>query len=172
MSIHNRFVKPVIAVGAAAVLIVGVSACLSGSSGQGANPPSKSVKTLRWLGLSGTATWANTLDPAMVTDSISNGIIQMVDAGLVKLLPNGTPVADLAKSWTVSDHGMVYTFYLRPNLKFSNGDKLTANDVNWSIKRAWRRRPSLRLRSPTLVTSREPLPITREAPKPSRVSKP
>jgi peptide/nickel transport system substrate-binding protein/oligopeptide transport system substrate-binding protein len=119
--------------GAAAALIVGVSAC--GGSGEGANAPS-GVKTLRWLGLAGTATWANTLDPAMVTDSISNGVIGMVDAGLVKLLPNGNPAPNLAKSWTVSDKGLTYTFHLRPHLTFSNGDRLTAQDVAWSIERA------------------------------------
>ncbi|MFS1663833.1 nickel ABC transporter substrate-binding protein [Streptococcus sp. zg-JUN1979] len=35
----------------------------------------------------------------------------------------------LATSWDISDDGLTYTFHLRENVLFSNGDKLTAQDV-------------------------------------------
>jgi len=43
---------------------------------------------------------------------------------------------DLAESWTVSDDGLVYTFKLRPGLKFASGNPVTAADVAYSFERA------------------------------------
>jgi len=42
---------------------------------------------------------------------------------------------DLAESWTVSDDGLVYTFKLKPGLKFSSGNPITAADVAYSFER-------------------------------------
>lgn len=42
----------------------------------------------------------------------------------------------IAESYEVSDDGLVYTFHLRRNAKFHNGDPVTADDVIWSVKRA------------------------------------
>ena len=39
----------------------------------------------------------------------------------------------LAKSWDISKDGKTYTFHLNHNMTFSNGDKLDADDVAWSI---------------------------------------
>ena len=45
------------------------------------------------------------------------------------------PVLDLAESETVSDDGLVYTYKLRPNIKFHNGRKMTVDDIIWSYNR-------------------------------------
>src|SRR5699024_5024755 len=52
---------------------------------------------------------------------------------LVKIGPDGDIVPALAKSWTVSDDGKVYTFELVDNAAFTNGDKFTAKDAVFSI---------------------------------------
>lgn len=44
-------------------------------------------------------------------------------------------VSDLAKSYTVSDDGTVYTFYLQDNAYFHNGEKVKASDVIYSFER-------------------------------------
>lgn len=93
------------------------------------------LPTLRWYGMVGATGWAQTLDPAMVNDALSNDISYMVYVGLVKLLPNGTVVPDLA-TWTVSKNHKVYTFTIRKNARFSNGDPVTAQDVKYSYTRA------------------------------------
>jgi len=41
---------------------------------------------------------------------------------------------DLATDWTASDDGLVYTFHLRNDVKFTDGVQLTANDVKWTIE--------------------------------------
>ena len=43
---------------------------------------------------------------------------------------------DLAESWSVLENGTVYEFKLRKDLKFSNGDPVTAQDFKWSFERA------------------------------------
>ena len=45
------------------------------------------------------------------------------------------PIPGLAKSWDVSPDGLVYTFHLRPNLRWSNGDPITAGDFIETYKR-------------------------------------
>ena len=79
-----------------------------------------------------------TLDPHLVTDGTSYGIVIEIFSGLVRLGPNpGQPFEpDLAESWSISNDGTVYEFKLRNNLKFSNGDPLTAQDFKWSFERA------------------------------------
>jgi len=42
---------------------------------------------------------------------------------------------DLAESWKISDDGLVYTFKLKPGLKFASGNPITAADVAYSFER-------------------------------------
>jgi len=44
-------------------------------------------------------------------------------------------VPALAEKWEISNGGKTYTFHLRPNVKFHNGQPLTADDVKYSIDR-------------------------------------
>lgn len=60
-----------------------------------------------------------------------------------KQLPTGemsydydTIVPELAESWTISDDGLVMTFKLNPEARFSDGSPVTAADVKWSFDRA------------------------------------
>ena len=56
---------------------------------------------------------------------------------LVDLDPEtGEFIPMLAKSWTVSDDGLVYTFELRDDVTFHNGEKFTADDVVFTWERA------------------------------------
>lgn len=57
--------------------------------------------------------------------------------GLTRADPKGGPTIQpaLAESWKVSDGGRTYTFKLRPGVKFSNGDPLTAEDVKFTLDR-------------------------------------
>ena len=55
--------------------------------------------------------------------------------GLTRLDRNAAPIPGAAASWTVSDDGLVYTFRLRPNLKWSNGDPVVAQDFAAGLRR-------------------------------------
>jgi len=79
-----------------------------------------------------------TLDPHLVTDGTSYGIVIEVFSGLVRLgADTSNPFEpDLAESWSVLEGGTVYEFKLRNGLTFSNGDPVTAQDFKWSFERA------------------------------------
>lgn len=55
---------------------------------------------------------------------------------------NGEPVPQLAETWDVSDDKLTYTFHLRPETYFHNGEKLTADDVVYSFNRRFEASPS------------------------------
>ena len=63
-------------------------------------------------------------------------VLYALHDALVKPMPGQRFAASLAESWTVSDDQRVYTFTLRPGLKFHNGDPFTAEDVQFSFQRA------------------------------------
>lgn len=76
------------------------------------------------------------LDPHLVTGIPEHHILQTLFEGLVNLDPSTLePVPGVAESWDVSDDGIVYTFHLRDDAKWSNGDPVTAHDFLY----AWQR---------------------------------
>jgi peptide/nickel transport system substrate-binding protein len=54
---------------------------------------------------------------------------------LVKAMPGNPMAPGLAESWQVSSDGRVYDFVLRKNVKFHDGEPLTAEDVKFSFER-------------------------------------
>lgn len=76
-----------------------------------------------------------TSDPHIAYETETWPTASLFYVGLVKLADPGTPVPALAESWTISDDGTVYTFKLRPELKFADGSPLTAEEVRWSFMR-------------------------------------
>ena len=77
-----------------------------------------------------------TLDPAIGYDWQNWSMIKSLFSGLMDYEPGTTALTpDLAKSYSVSDDGLVYTFKLRSGVKFHNGRELVASDVKYSIER-------------------------------------
>lgn len=91
---------------------------------------------------SGTLYWGNgtepqSLDPQIATGVPEHHVISAVMEGLVlKDRKTLEPRPGVAKTWDISSDGRVYTFYLRENAKWSNGDAHTAHDYVWSWWRA------------------------------------
>jgi ABC-type transport system substrate-binding protein len=132
-------VKPIprTALNAAAALVVSAALLLTTKTSLPARsaPVGESLPTLNWPGMVGTPTWVDSLDPATINDGISTSVAQMVQANLVKVLPNGQPIPDLA-TWKISRNKRIYWFTLRPGARFSNGDPVTAQDIVYSLTRA------------------------------------
>jgi len=76
-----------------------------------------------------------TLDPAL-TRGDAGGPLGHIFGGLVRLSPHLEIEPDLAGGWEVSQDGLIYTFYLRPEARFHNGRFVTAQDVIFSWERA------------------------------------
>jgi oligopeptide transport system substrate-binding protein len=77
------------------------------------------------------------LDPHIVTGVPEHHILIALMEGLVLKDPATLePVPAIAERWEVSTDGRVYTFYIRNNARWSNGDAITAEDFAWSWQRA------------------------------------
>ena len=60
-------------------------------------------------------------------------LANLIFAGLLRYDRDGALVPDLAESYTVSDDGLEYIFKLRPDLRWHDGQALTAEDVVFTI---------------------------------------
>ncbi|GHO70793.1 peptide ABC transporter substrate-binding protein [Ktedonobacter sp. SOSP1-52] len=117
------------------LLAVLVAACGGSSGGNTTGSKLSDDKQIYVIPLSGLSDVA-TLDPALSTDSASITALDMMFTGLVQLDDNLKVYGELAQSWKQSSDGLTWTFTLRPNLKFSDGNPITADDVVYSIDRA------------------------------------
>jgi oligopeptide transport system substrate-binding protein len=118
---HNRLVTSL----CAALLLLGLSAC-----GKRRAAPEKILRISQ-------RNEPATLDPQLATLPDEFFIIRALGEGL--LVPNpdgGAPLPGVAEKWEVSPDGLTYTFHLRAEAKWSNGDAVTAQDFARSIERA------------------------------------
>ncbi|MEC2054437.1 peptide ABC transporter substrate-binding protein [Peribacillus psychrosaccharolyticus] len=76
-----------------------------------------------------------TLDPAFASDTTSYWVIDHLYEGLYSYDKNGKVVKGTASKVDVSEDGKTYTFTIRDDAKWSNGDAVTANDFEYSWKR-------------------------------------
>lgn len=76
-----------------------------------------------------------TLDPGQWTDVTSAFPMQQIYQTLVTYAGDGSTLVPDAATWTVSPDGKTYVFNIKPGLKFSNGDPVTAQDVKYSLDR-------------------------------------
>jgi oligopeptide transport system substrate-binding protein len=77
----------------------------------------------------------STLDPGKAEDTFSNEVIEDLFEGLVAEAPDGSLEPGVAESWAADAEGTQYTFRLRADARWSNGQRVTAGD----FVRAWRR---------------------------------
>jgi peptide/nickel transport system substrate-binding protein len=75
-------------------------------------------------------------DPAETSGIITPFMLMyaMHDA-MAKAMPANPMAPCLAESWTMAADGLSYTFVLRPDVRFHNGEPVTAEDVKFSFER-------------------------------------
>ncbi|EJP96173.1 peptide ABC transporter substrate-binding protein [Bacillus cereus] len=76
------------------------------------------------------------LDTAKTMDGTSAHVMQNIFEGLYVLDDQDQPIPAVAKSFERSEDGKKYTFDLRKDAKWSNGDSVTANDFMFAWRRA------------------------------------
>lgn len=104
---------------------LGVSAALFPGLAHAQNEQS-GVLRIGMLGL-------DTSDPHRHTGSI--GVQQVYVEALTSIASDGSVEPWLAESIDIADDGLTYTFHLHPNVRFHNGETLTAADVVANINR-------------------------------------
>ena len=93
---------------------------------------SDNARTDLVIGLVGEPT---TLEPATsATDARTNGrLVNNIYEGLLSVDDAANISPNIAESWDISDDGLTYTFHLLSDVKFHNGDTVTAQDVKYSF---------------------------------------
>ena len=85
----------------------------------------------------GTLINIKTLDPGRELENGTNNIDHVTYDTLVTFAGEDVsrPLPSLATSWKISSDGKMYTFTLRPNVKFASGNPFTAAEMKWSLDR-------------------------------------
>ncbi len=86
----------------------------------------------------------SSVDPQVVEDVIGSEIVRDLFEGLMNQDAEGNLIPGVATGFTTNDEKNVYTFTLRPEAKWSNGDPVTAGDFVY----AWKRLVNPELASP------------------------
>ena len=77
----------------------------------------------------------STLDQQLTTTVQEDRVLKDLYEGLVAQDSKGKAVPGAATSWEISPDGLTYTFHMREDAKWSNGDPVTAGDFEFSFRR-------------------------------------
>lgn len=75
------------------------------------------------------------LDPHKISGTWENDVVGDLFEGLLTEAADGTRIPGVAASWDISDDGTVYTFTLRDDAKWSDGEPVTADDFVFAYQR-------------------------------------
>ncbi|MEK5382770.1 peptide ABC transporter substrate-binding protein [Niallia sp. FSL W8-0635] len=121
------------------ILSVFLAACSGGddnaSEGTDTDKPAEEANVEQVLNLiNGDA--IPSMDPSMATDEYGFQFLGATMEGLYRLGEGAEAVPGIAESHEVSEDGLTWTFKLREDAKWSNGDPVTANDFVYAWQRA------------------------------------
>lgn len=77
----------------------------------------------------------STLDTTQTTDKNTFTMVQHLFESLYRFDDDSTPIPGLAENVEISEDGLTYKFKLRDDIKWSNGEPITANDFVYSWKK-------------------------------------
>ncbi len=75
------------------------------------------------------------LDPHKTSTSVEQHILDELYEGLTVYDGHGLLKPGVAASWRISPDGLTYTFVLRPDARWSNGERVVADDFVFSLRR-------------------------------------
>lgn len=125
---------------AATLLCAGLLGCGGQQAGQPAAGPvggasgteRAAVQVLR----KGNGAEPESLDPHRAESVTAANILRDLFEGLVLPAEDGRLLPGAAERWEVSEDGLEWLFYIRPDARWSNGDPLTAHDFEYSLRRS------------------------------------
>jgi peptide/nickel transport system substrate-binding protein len=103
------------------------------------------------------------VSPLTAKTQADRDLVALVFSGLVRNGPNGTLVPDLAEHWTVDPTGTMWTFQLRDDARWHDGEPVTSDDVAYTIRvlqdkaytgpaaRSWRE-VTVQVKGPRMIT--------------------
>ncbi|TFZ41465.1 peptide ABC transporter substrate-binding protein [Soehngenia longivitae] len=121
------------------VVSVFVSACSSGeepTTPEPEEPTTGEEQTGEKILRTNNSSEPGSLDPALAQGTHESWILNNLFEGLMKHDSTGQIVPGMAKEYTLSEDDLTYTFTLKDDIKWSNGDPVTAQDFEFAWKRA------------------------------------
>src|SRR6266404_6318543 len=115
---------------ALAAALLALSACSRSPDTHSTAAPPPSTTLLRGAGAE-----PDSLDPQKARSVESQGILRDVCEGLTTLDKAAGVAPGVATDWTVSADGKRYTFNLRPDARWSNGERVVAADFVAALRR-------------------------------------
>ena len=128
---HRRATWWIVAIVAVIAVVAVVAGCIAAFAGRKNDTTGAKANDTVTIGLKLAPTNLDIRNTA--GSAIDQVLIGNVYEGLVARDEHNQVVPAIAKTWDVSDDGTTYTFHLNDGMTFSNGDKLDADDVAWSI---------------------------------------
>ncbi|MBN8253209.1 peptide ABC transporter substrate-binding protein [Priestia flexa] len=126
--------KRIMSVVMMSILVFALAACTA-TSDSGAEPEGGSKKEDGKVLYMNNGAEPTSFDPPIGFDSYSWQMLNNLMEGLTRLGQEHEPEAAIAEKWDVSEDGKVYTFHIREDAKWSNGDDVTAGDFEFAWKR-------------------------------------
>ena len=121
-----RLLLPILVILAAAPII------LQGCGDRGSREESPTGAPVLNRALS---TEPESLDPQKSRSVQAADVLRDIGEGLVSYSASGELVPGTAESWEMSKDGLTYTFRIRPDARWSNGDPVTAADFVFGLRR-------------------------------------
>jgi ABC-type transport system substrate-binding protein len=109
------------------------SALSPGSTDPGASPAGGSSAPASAIYREGTIGRPSSINPLTARTQADRDIVALVFSGLVALGPDGTYRPDLASGWTVDATGKTWTFTIRPEARWQDGEPVTSDDVVFTV---------------------------------------
>lgn len=81
------------------------------------------------------------INPLLSVSDADRDLVKLIYSGLLEPDGRGNLIPNLAKSYEISDDGLVYTFYLNNKAKWHDGTSVKSDDIVFTVKRA--KNPSL-----------------------------
>ncbi len=79
---------------------------------------------------------ARFINPILTLSAPDEDLTALVYSGLMRQLPDGSFIPDLASSYAISNNGTTYTFTIRSNATFQDGTPVTSADVLFTVAAA------------------------------------
>jgi oligopeptide transport system substrate-binding protein len=125
--------RPPWLIGAAAIIMLFAAGCTAVV----APPPNRSAGTEPATVRVNLDAQPTTLDPNLVQDVYSAEVVEQMFLGLTNINgETGEVEPELATHWETSEDGLTWTFHLRDDVKWSDGKPVTAQDIEYSVRRA------------------------------------